>query len=149
MNKKGFTLMELMITVCIVGILAAITIPSYTAHMQRGRMAQAYADIQAVALAEEKCFSETNKYITSWSNLGTSYGIKFAQSTPYYVITIRLPTSVPANSQFVIYALNTPSSVCTNPIKRMPCIRSDGLQGYTTTTPTTLDMCAPEEWTGR
>jgi len=53
-NKvKGFTLMELMITVAIIGIIASIAIPSYQDFINKSRRSEAHAGLAKMALQQE------------------------------------------------------------------------------------------------
>ena len=61
--KNGFTLVELMITVAIVGILAAIAIPSYTAYVRRANRADATQALTLDAQAFERCYSQAFTYL--------------------------------------------------------------------------------------
>lgn len=63
-NKRasGFTLIELMIVIAIVGILAAIAYPSYTRQMQQSRRADCEGVMMQLAAAMERDFSRNNAY---------------------------------------------------------------------------------------
>jgi type IV pilus assembly protein PilE len=61
---NGFTLIELMITVAIVGILAAVAYPSYTSQIARGKRADARVQLASAQQWMEKFFSENYSYTT-------------------------------------------------------------------------------------
>ena len=61
-QNKGFTLIELMVSVAIIGALATIAIPAYTGYMLSARMTEAKNNISALKLAEEEYFLENNNY---------------------------------------------------------------------------------------
>ena len=50
--KKGFTLLELMIVVAIVGVLAAVALPLYTEYMKKARTAEAKANVGDIRTAQ-------------------------------------------------------------------------------------------------
>ncbi|WKJ89763.1 type IV pilin protein [Methylomonas montana] len=63
MNKQqAFTLVELMVTVAIVGILAAIAIPNYQESVKKSRRADAEGALLGLANAMERRFTEANSY---------------------------------------------------------------------------------------
>jgi type IV pilus assembly protein PilE len=61
-REGGFTLIEVMITVVIIGILAAIAYPSYTRHVQEARRMDAQAMLVETAGRLERCYTTTNDY---------------------------------------------------------------------------------------
>ena len=62
MNKKGFTLTELLIVVAIIGILAMIAIPTYTGQQLRAARTEAYTNLQNLRMLQEQYFAENGEY---------------------------------------------------------------------------------------
>jgi type IV pilus assembly protein PilE len=91
-RSNGFTLMEIMIVVVILGILAGIAIPAYQTYVERSRRVDATTELMRIAAAQEKFYLQNNTYAnegdlatfikggTATTDLETQYG--------YYGITV-------------------------------------------------------------
>ena len=75
-NKKGFTLIELMIVVAIIGILAAIAIPNFLKFQAKSKQSEAKTNLKGIYTAETGYFGENNSYGTfpqaNWEPVGKS-----------------------------------------------------------------------------
>lgn len=72
-DEKGFTLIELMIVIAIIGILAAIAIPQFSAYRKRAYNASAVADVKNAYTAAQAYFGD-NPTGSVTSNALTAYG---------------------------------------------------------------------------
>ncbi|WP_304504064.1 type IV pilin protein [Corallococcus sp. EGB] len=83
-KKGGFTLIELMIVVAIIGILAAIAIPNFIRFQAKSKQSEAKTNLKAIFTAQKSYFGEKDKYVTDFTVIGFdpepanrySYGLK-------------------------------------------------------------------------
>jgi type IV pilus assembly protein PilE len=62
-RSTGFSLIELMIAVAVVGVLSAIAIPAYSDYVQRGKLTEAHSNLSELRLRAEKWFADNRTYI--------------------------------------------------------------------------------------
>lgn len=71
-SVAGFTLIELMIVVAVIGILAAIAMPSYRDYVRRGNRAEAQAALMDLAQREQQYFLDARSYANSLTALNAT-----------------------------------------------------------------------------
>ena len=105
MNEKGFSLIELMIVIAIIGILASISYPSYRDYIMRARRTDGKVALLDTAQRIERYYSENNTYI------GASNSLNLPQTSGegFYSVDVAVPnpltgtgyllTATPQNGQ--------------------------------------------------
>ncbi|PID75022.1 MAG: pilus assembly protein [Desulfobacterales bacterium] len=74
-NQKGFTLIELMVVIAIIGILAAIAIPQFAAYRNRSYKAELEKYANTLANAQEAYFVDHDKYAVATLEGNGTYGV--------------------------------------------------------------------------
>ncbi len=69
-QMSGFTLIELMIVVAIIGIISAIAYPSYTEYVLRGNRSEGQAFLNDAAARQERYYAQNNTYADTAAKLG-------------------------------------------------------------------------------
>ena len=92
-NQKGFTLIELMIVIAIIGILAAIAIPQFSAYRKRSYNAAAQSDLRNATTAQEAYFVDEQTYATAVGTLvPATYGLVTSQNVSLSVASANAST---------------------------------------------------------
>jgi len=87
-RKLGFTLMEVLIVVAIIGILASIAIPSYSYHVRKGHRASAQSFMTDVATKQSQYLLDARNYAVATTAI-TDLGLTIPTSvSTYYDVTV-------------------------------------------------------------
>jgi len=93
MGHGGFSMVELIVTMLIVAILAAVAIPAYSQYVRKSRRTDAKSALMDLASLEERYFSTNNAYSATSTDLGYA-AFPATVGNGYY--TVAAPTVVPA-----------------------------------------------------
>ncbi|EHL21142.1 putative type 4 fimbrial biogenesis transmembrane protein [Acidovorax sp. NO-1] len=91
-RNAGFTLIELMITVAVVSILAAIAYPSYQDQVRKSRRAEAQSLLMDIGTRQQQRLLDVRNYAASTAELNVSIPTSVI---PHYAITMVAPASTP------------------------------------------------------
>lgn len=97
LRQNGFTLIELMITVAIIGILASVAYPSYMDQVRKSRRSDAIASISIIQQAQERWRANNPQYAPNIATLGIT------SPTPggYYTLAVSTSTGTAGTSYTV------------------------------------------------
>jgi len=116
----GFTLIEVMIAVAIIGILVRLAYPVYTQSVLKSHRAEAKAALLDLASREERYFSTTNQYTSTGPSLGYATGTTLTAAAPlpvltgntaYYNLSIQVPAPAASSPSFLATATAVGSQV--------------------------------------
>jgi type IV pilus assembly protein PilE len=92
-NLLGFTLVELMITVAIVGILAAVAYPSYVDFVTRSNRTEAQRELMRLANRQEQYYVDMRTYTDDMKELGQSDDPYVTESGNYSIDAVKTSTT--------------------------------------------------------
>src|ERR1700761_5884303 len=99
-SMRGFTLIELMVTIVVASILIAIAVPSYQAQVRKSRRTEARNAVMDLAAREERYYAVNNDYSPSALQLGYGTDDAAINARPvgsgYYTVTVNYQPADPA-----------------------------------------------------
>lgn len=111
---RGFTLIELMVTVVIIGILAAIAYPSYRNYVTQSRRSDAQIALTQAANQQERFFTECNAYASSLAGTrscgASTLGVSVASPESHYILSMTASATIA-----VACSANTCYTITANP----------------------------------
>jgi type IV pilus assembly protein PilA len=99
-QDKGFTLIELLVVVIIIGILAAVALPSLLSQTNKAKQAEARQNVGAMNRAQQSYFLEQNKFAGDL----TALGVGLRTQTTNFKYGMNLPAPTTADTQITNYA---------------------------------------------
>ena len=130
-NHKGFTMIELMIVVAIVGILAAIAYPAYQEQVRQSRRADCAGELTLLANAMERWFTLNGSYPA------TVAAMNFPANCPIDGGTVSYTFSIPARTATTFTVQATPTGPQTSDKCGNLTLTHTGQQGVSTGLPLT------------
>lgn len=128
MKSKGFTLIELMIVVAIIGIIASIAYPSYRNHIASARRTDGQAALMDLASRMERFYSEQQSYLNATVGSGnTATDVISSKTSPqgWYNLSISAQTA----SSYTLQAIPQSSQATADTLCQTLTLNNLGAKG--------------------
>jgi type IV pilus assembly protein PilE len=123
-RQTGFTLIELMIAIMVIGILIAIAYPNYMSHLVKTRRSDAQSTLTSFANTMERYYTQNNSYLGAGTDANTNGDLSSAGAPTIF------PTQSPIDGNTKYYNLTIEDSTATSYILRATPIGLQASDGY-------------------
>jgi len=87
-SQKGFSLIELMIVVAVIGILAAVAYPAYQDYVMKSRRGEAMNALAEIRIAQEKWRANNSSFVTDTADITSSLLLNGTSENGNYTLTL-------------------------------------------------------------
>lgn len=110
MKKNGYSLIELMVTVAVVGVLVSISVPTYKSYSMKSRRSEGRSFAMEIMQRQEKYYNENNTYTTNLTQLGYNSATPTSEQGYYMVTATAAPDGITNNVIITAQPIGTQTS---------------------------------------